>query len=230
MQITTPIIKTLNLGKTYSDGEKIRQVLRDINFEIQLGQTAVIWGPSGSGKSSLLHILGGLHPPSEGSLWVNGLEVNMLNKTELANYRQKIIGFVFQSFYLLPGMNALQNVAYPLQIAGVGKDERNEIAFTHLKRVGLQAIASQTPDKLSGGEKQRVAIARALVNDPKIILADEPTGNLDKKNGQEVIQLLEDLCEKEKTIIIVSHNPDHLQNANVTIKIEDGAIKELIHA
>lgn len=219
------VIKTEKLGKSYSDGQVERWVLSDVDIELPKEKLVVISGPSGSGKSTLLHIFGGLILPSKGRLWVGGQEVEKLKQAKLADYRKKTIGFVFQSFFLMPGMSALHNVAYPLQLAGIARYERETIAYDLLKKVGLETHIFKTPEKLSGGEKQRVAIARALVCNPSIILADEPTGNLDSRNGDEIMTLLMSMRQQGKTVIVVSHDPNHLDRADVVIRMLDGHVE-----
>lgn len=225
-----PIIITKQLGKVFKDGEQKRWILSDINLSLPQGEFILINGSTGSGKSTLLHILGGLMKSDHGSLMVNNLEMNVLNETELSHYRQKTVGFVFQSFFLLPGMNALQNVAFPLQLAGVGKEEREEVAFSNLNKVGMEQHVHKTPNQLSGGQKQRVAIARSIVHDPLIILADEPTGNLDSESKKEIWSLFIKLKMDGATIIVVSHEPSHLIPADLIIRIVDGRIDRLHEA
>ena len=225
-----PIIITKQLGKVVKDGEHKRWILSDINLSLSQGEFILINGSTGSGKSTLLHILGGLMKPDHGSFMVNNMEMDALNDTELSHYRKKVVGFVFQSFFLLPGMNALQNVAYPLQLAGVGKEEREEVAFSHLKKVGMEQHIHKTPKQLSGGQKQRVAIARSIVHDPLIILADEPTGNLDSESKKDVWSLFIKLKMEGATIIVVSHEPSQLIPADLIIRIVDGRIDRVHEA
>jgi len=221
-----PIIKTEGLWKSFEQHDD--PVLKNIEIAIPIGKLVIIYGQSGSGKSTLMHILGGLLTPTKGRLWVNNFEINKNSKlADLAIFRQKTVGFVFQSFHLLPGMSAWQNVGYPLRLSGHSIKTINirKMAVNCLKEVGLEEEHfEKNPDILSGGQKQRVAIARALINDPEIILADEPTGNLDTDRGSKIMDLLEKFRDRGKTVIIVSHNEKHLSRADFVINIEDGKI------
>ncbi|MDW8049163.1 MAG: ABC transporter ATP-binding protein [Nitrososphaerota archaeon] len=200
--------------------------LRGVSFDIRKGEFLTIFGPSGSGKSTLLHLIGGLDRPDEGEILINGVNILSLSDNELADLRLRKIGFVFQFFNLLPRLTALRNVELPLSLADVPEDEALEKAKEMLKIVGLEARLSHKPTELSGGEQQRVAIARALINDPEIVLADEPTGNLDTKTGWEIVQLMKRLNEeKGQTFVVVTHDPNIAEIATRIIYLKDGLIE-----
>ncbi|MBA2794990.1 ABC transporter ATP-binding protein [Streptococcus porcinus] len=218
------LIKLTNISKSYQNGYQELQVLKSINLEVQEGEFVAIMGPSGSGKSTLMNIIGLLDRPTEGDYWLNGNEVDQLSDRKLAAVRNKEIGFVFQQFFLLSRLNALQNVELPLIYSGVGVTKRRELARQFLEKVELHTRMKHLPSELSGGQKQRVAIARALVNNPSIILADEPTGALDTKTGQQIMELLTELNREGKTIIMVTHEPDIADFATRKIVIRDGEI------
>jgi putative ABC transport system ATP-binding protein len=202
--------------------------LQGVSFSIDKGEFLAIFGPSGSGKSTLLHLLGGLDRPDMGEILIDGVDIHRLDDGKLAELRLTRIGFVFQFFNLLPRLTALKNVELPLAIAGVSEKETTERAKKMLRFVGLEARATHRPYELSGGEQQRVAIARALINDPKIILADEPTGNLDTKTGWEIVQLMKRLNEeKGQTFIVVTHDPRIAEEASRAIYLRDGLIEEV---
>jgi putative ABC transport system ATP-binding protein len=210
--------------KTYIMGDTVVNALAGIDLTIGAGEFTAIMGPSGSGKSTMMNILGCLDRPTEGSYMLDGQEVATLGDDELAVTRNKKIGFVFQSFNLLPRMDALENVALPLVYAGVAKAERTERATKALAMVGLDTRMHHLPNELSGGQRQRVAIARALVNDPTIIMADEPTGNLDTKSGDEVMEIFRSLNGLGRTVILVTHEPDIAEHARRVVHVRDGLI------
>lgn len=223
---TQPNIITLtNIRKTYDLGQVKIEVLKGINSFIQKNEYVAIMGPSGSGKSTLMNILGCLDKPSAGAYVLNGTDVSRMNDDELAEVRNKEIGFVFQTFNLLARLSGIENVALPLIYAGVKKADRLQRAENILKAVGLGHRMHHKPNELSGGERQRVAVARALVNNPSIILADEPTGNLDTKTSYEIMELFEDIHRKGNTVIIVTHEEDIARYAHRIIRIRDGVIE-----
>ncbi len=210
-------------------GDQVVHALDGVDLAVQPGEFLAIMGPSGSGKSTLLYLLGGLDRPTGGEIWVNGREIAGLDENDLATYRGKEIGFVFQAFHLVATMTALQNVEFPMIFNRVAPSVRREQAKKMLERVGLQERMAHNPTELSGGQQQRVAIARALANDPRIILADEPTGNLDTHTGQEVMNLLTRLNREEgRTLVIVSHDPSVTQYATRAIHLLDGKIQETL--
>jgi putative ABC transport system ATP-binding protein len=218
------LIQLEGVTKVYDSGENEVQALRGIDLSIGGGEFAAIIGPSGSGKSTLMHILGCLDSPSAGRYWLDGEDVAAMSSRALARIRNRKIGFVFQTFNLLPRATVWKNVELPLLYAGMGADERRERALEALRRVGLADRAKHRPNQLSGGQRQRVAIARALVNDPSLILADEPTGNLDTKTGNEIIQIFEGLAASGQTIILVTHDPGIAARTQRNIRIVDGLI------
>jgi putative ABC transport system ATP-binding protein len=227
--ITAPpdgcIICTDNLWKTYDMGsEQQVHALRGVNLQIQRNEYVAIMGPSGSGKSTLMNLIGCLDSPSEGKYWLNGQLVSELDDDELARIRNKEIGFVFQTFNLLPRATALHNVELPLIYAGTPAEERIERAKGSLRAVGMEARMNHKPNELSGGQRQRVAIARALVNRPSIILADEPTGNLDSQTGNEIMALFDRLHGEGNTIVLVTHENDIAEYAHRVIHIRDGVV------
>jgi putative ABC transport system ATP-binding protein len=217
-------IELTNVQKTYLMGDNVVNALAGVTFGLEAGEFTAIMGPSGSGKSTLMNILGCLDRPTSGSYRLDGQEVATMTDDELAVTRNKKIGFVFQSFNLLPRMSALQNVALPLVYAGVENKERLERAQKALAMVGLEARIDHRPNELSGGQRQRVAIARALVNDPTIIMADEPTGNLDSKSSCEVMEIFKALNAQGRTIVLVTHEPDIAENARRIVNMRDGLI------
>lgn len=219
------IIRISNLSKTYyMAGDVAVKALDDVSLEIQKGAFIITMGPSGSGKSTLMQILGGLDRPTSGKVNVDGYSIHELDEFGIAIYRRKKIGFVFQSFNLLPNMTALENVALPLRLNGVSRKERLKKAARLLSQVGLDDRMHHKPTELSGGQQQRIAIARALANDPPIILADEPTGNLDSVSGELVMDILEDLNRNGHTIFVVTHDPRMARYANQVIRMFDGRI------
>lgn len=221
-----PLIDIVGIGKTYRIGEVEVHALRQIDLQIFKGEYVALMGPSGSGKSTLMNILGCLDTPSRGTYTLNGTNVSKMSDNELAEIRNKEIGFIFQTFNLLPRNTALENVALPLVYAGKGKKERLQKAAEALASVGLADRMYHKPNELSGGQRQRVAIARALVNNPSIILADEPTGNLDTKTSHEIMDLLENINNNGNTVIIVTHEEDIAKRAKRIIRLRDGLIEK----
>ncbi len=220
------MIRTSDLWKTYVMGDEEIHALRGVSFEIKRGEYVAIIGPSGSGKSTLMNMIGCLDSPTQGEYWLNGKMVSQMDDDELAYIRNKEIGFVFQTFNLLPRASALHNVELPLIYNGTPSGKRIEMAKQALESVELGHRMSHKPNELSGGQRQRVAIARALVNNPSIILADEPTGNLDSKTSVEIMNLLERLHERGNTIILVTHEPDIASHAHRVLTILDGQISK----
>src|ERR671912_2560831 len=220
------LIETRDLWKSYRMGDEDIHALRGVSISIERGEYVAIMGPSGSGKSTLMNLIGCLDTPSKGSYLLNNQEVARMNDNELARIRNEEIGFVFQTFNLLPRATALHNVELPLVYAGVGKRDRLERAKTALDKVELTSRMHHRPNELSGGQRQRVAIARALVNNPSILLADEPTGNLDSKTGAEIMGVFARLHEGGNTIILVTHEPDIAGYAHRVISIRDGQVEK----
>jgi len=221
-----PLIETRDLWKTYVMGDEEIHALRGVSIQIERGEYVAIMGPSGSGKSTLMNLIGCLDTPTKGSYLLNGKEVASMNDDDLAEIRNQEIGFVFQTFNLLPRATALHNVELPLIYAGVSGRTRQDRAKLALEKVDLMPRASHRPNELSGGQRQRVAIARALVNDPSILLADEPTGNLDSKTGNEIMGVFERLHGGGNTIILVTHEADIAAYAHRTIHIRDGQVEK----
>jgi putative ABC transport system ATP-binding protein len=219
------VIDIENITKVYVMGEETVHALRGVSLQIRRNEYLAIMGPSGSGKSTLMNMLGCLDTPTAGRYFFNGKDVSAMNDDELATIRNHEIGFVFQTFNLLPRSTSLRNVELPLIYAGIDPEAREEKAAQVLRDVGLGDRLQHKPNELSGGQRQRVAIARALVNDPSIILADEPTGNLDSKTGEEIMQLLENLYQNGNTVILVTHEPDIARHARRTIHLRDGLIE-----
>lgn len=220
------LIRLTNINKSYKNGDQELRVLKDIDLEVEEGEFLAIMGPSGSGKSTLMNIIGLLDRSSSGNYWLEGEEVSQLSEKKLAQVRNDQIGFVFQQFFLLSKLNALQNVELPLIYAGVPANQRKKLAKRYLEKVELAERMTHLPSELSGGQKQRVAIARALVNTPAIILADEPTGALDTKTGEQIMELLTELNNEGKTIIMVTHEPEIAAYAKRKIVLRDGIITE----
>jgi putative ABC transport system ATP-binding protein len=219
------IISIKNLERVYQMGNTEVRALDGINMEVQRNEYAAIMGPSGSGKSTLMNMIGCLDTPTAGTYILNNRNVSELDDAELAEVRNREIGFVFQTFNLLPRTDCLANVELPLIYAGIGTKERREKARKTLERVGLGDRIDHKPNELSGGQRQRVAIARALVNSPSIILADEPTGNLDTKTGEEIMELFEELYRQGNTILLVTHEPEIADHARRIIRLRDGIIE-----
>jgi putative ABC transport system ATP-binding protein len=223
------LIETQDLWKTYEMGSELIHALQGVSIQIQRGEYVAIMGPSGSGKSTLMNLIGCLDTPSKGSYLLNGKQVSQMNDDELARIRNEEIGFVFQTFNLLPRATALHNVELPLIYAGVPAKVRGERAAQALDKVELTERMSHRPNQLSGGQRQRVAIARALVNNPSILLADEPTGNLDSKTGVEIMSLFARLHEAGNTIVLVTHEAEVAAHAHRTIHIRDGQVEKDVH-
>ena len=223
------IIEVRDLYKIYKAGSTSVNALDGVTFNIEKGEFIAIIGPSGSGKSTLLNMLAGLESPSKGEVLIDGVHIEKLSENQLVAFRRKHVGFVFQSYNLIPTMTAVENVALPLMFRGVGKKEREEIAVKYLTLLGLGDSLRNYGNAMSGGQQQRVGIARALATDPPIIFADEPTGNLDTKSGAEVLQLLKNIIrEGEKTLIMVTHSPAIANAADRKICIVDGRITDTL--
>lgn len=220
------LITIKDIGRKYVIGSEVIHALKSVSLEINKGEFVALMGPSGSGKSTLMNILGCLDTPSKGDYILNGINVSQMSDNDLAEVRNKEIGFVFQTFNLLPRSTSLDNVALPLIYAGAGKKERDERATKALENVGLGNRVTHKPNELSGGQRQRVAVARALINNPSIILADEPTGNLDTKTSIEIMGLLEEIHSKGNTIILVTHEEDIAQHAHRIVRMRDGLIEK----
>ncbi len=220
------MISIKNLHKSYQMGSNSLHVLKGINFEVGEGELVAIMGSSGSGKSTLLNILGMLDNADEGEYILDQVPIENLDETKAANYRNKFLGFVFQSFNLINYKTALENVSLPLYYQGVKRKERQEVALDYLDRVGLKPWANHLPSELSGGQKQRVALARAMASKPKVLLADEPTGALDTKTSYEVMELIQKINEEGKTILVVTHEPDIAHMCKRIVMLKDGVIVE----
>ncbi|AYL94737.1 ABC transporter ATP-binding protein [Mucilaginibacter celer] len=221
-----PLITIKDIGRKYVIGAEVIHALKSVSLSINKGEFVALMGPSGSGKSTLMNILGCLDTPTKGQYVLNGIDVSRMTDSQLAEVRNSEIGFVFQTFNLLPRNTALDNVALPLVYAGVTKEKRTERAAGALKNVGLGHRMDHKPNELSGGQRQRVAVARALINNPSIILADEPTGNLDTKTSIEIMGLIEDIHAKGNTIILVTHEEDIALHAHRIVRMRDGLIEK----
>jgi putative ABC transport system ATP-binding protein len=220
------LIKIENLTKQYSSGDDVIEALRGVNISIDAGEFITIMGQSGSGKSTLLSILGGMNHPTSGEVEMAGIKLYQLPGEKLADFRAQNLGFVFQSFHLIPYLTAIENVMLPLAIVKMKTGEKRAAAQSALEQVGLGAKRERLPNQLSGGEQERVAIARAIVNNPHILLADEPTGNLDSKTSDEVMALFRELNSAGQTVVMVTHNPENGTYADRTIHLRDGIVVE----
>jgi len=223
----TAVLSLRDVRKTYASGHLEVEALRGITMDVEQGEYVAVMGPSGSGKSTLMHILGCLDVPTSGTYELAGTDVSVMTEAELALVRNERIGFVFQGFNLLPSLSAWRNVELPLCYAGVGREERRERAVQALERVGLGERVEHKPGELSGGQQQRVAVARALVTDPSLLLADEPTGNLDSRSTEDVLGLFADLHTVGRTIMLITHEPEVAAVAQRTVRIRDGLVDVL---
>ena len=221
------VIEIRDLIKNYYTKAGIVEVLKGISFTVRKSEFLGIIGPSGSGKTTLMSLIGSLMKPNDGTILINGTDIGHLSKNELADFRLKNIGFVFQSNNLIPTLTSFENVEIPLILAKIPASKRKAKVVEMLKRLGLEKKIDYLPDELSGGENPRVSLARALINDPELILADEPTGNLDSMTGREILHLLKNLTEHKKTILVVSHDPAHLPEFDRVIKLIKGNIEEM---
>lgn len=221
------MIEVKNVSKIYKMGKERVTALNNVSLKINDGEFVAIVGPSGSGKSTLMHLVGGLDTPTSGNIYIDNKDISKLKDKEMSKYRNQTIGFVFQSFNLENTQTALENVMMPLIFAGLGGKDRKEKAKKALEAVGLGDKIKHRPNEMSGGQRQRVSIARALVNQPQIIFADEPTGNLDSKNGELIMKLLNDLNSRGYTIIMVTHNMEEAKKSKRIIKIKDGEVEEV---
>jgi putative ABC transport system ATP-binding protein len=219
-----PLIEISNLTKHYSSGDEVVEALAGVNISIEEGEFITVMGQSGSGKSTLLSILGGMNHPTSGEVEMAGVKLYQLPGEKLADFRAEKLGFVFQSFHLIPYLTAMENVLLPLAIVAMKSHEKRTTARRALDRVGLGGKSDRLPNQLSGGEQERVAIARAIVNNPQILLADEPTGNLDSRTSEEVMALFRELNDNGQTIVMVTHNPDNGTYADRTIHLKDGMV------
>jgi putative ABC transport system ATP-binding protein len=220
------LIEIKNLKKTYESGEECVLALTNVDLNIERGEFISVMGPSGSGKSTLLTILGGLNHPTEGEVVVDEIPIYRLPLEKLADFRREYLGFIFQSFQLIPYLTVIENVMLPLSITEKSNREQIKMAEEILERIELKGKGKRLPDQLSGGEQERVAIARALVNSPPILLADEPTGNLDSKTGKEIIELFKSLNEEGQTIVMVTHNPENTVFSTRAVFLKDGRVEE----
>lgn len=224
---TAPLIELYKITKTYRLGRHSIDVLREVSLSVRAGELLAVVGPSGSGKTTLTHVMGGLTQPSKGEVFFDGNKLAYKSDKKMSEYRNKKIGFVFQNYSLLPHYTALENVTMPLVVAHVSSRKRKEIAKYYLSLVGLEAYINQRSNQLSGGQRQRVGIARALTMQPDILIADEPTGNLDTRSGEEIMKILETLCHKKNiAVVMVTHNDELAKRADRVIHIVDGRIME----
>lgn len=221
------LISLESINKTYVLGEQIVDALKGVDLKIFKGEYIALMGPSGSGKSTLMNIIGCLDTPSSGNYWLNGKEVSQMSDAHLSEIRNTEIGFVFQTFNLLNRLNAIDNVALPLVYAGVPQNERIERAKIVLEKVGLKDRMNHKPNELSGGQRQRVAVARALINNPSLLLADEPTGNLDSKTSYEIMMLFDEIHQSGNTIVLVTHEEDIAKHAKHIVRMRDGEIEKI---
>ena len=219
------LIEIKKLNKTYDGGEECVMALADVDLNIEKGEFISVMGPSGSGKSTLLTILGGLNHPTKGDVTVDDIPIYKLSLEKLADFRREYLGFIFQSFQLIPYLTVIENVMLPLSITQRTNREQVTMAEEILERIGLRGKGGRLPDQLSGGEQERVAIARALVNSPPILMADEPTGNLDSKTGKEIMDLFKSLNKEGQTIVMVTHNPENTSFSTRTISLKDGRVE-----
>ncbi len=222
--MTDHLIEIQNLEKIYSSGDTTVTAIQNMDFFVDDGEFIAVMGQSGSGKSTLLSIMGAMNRPSRGHVFIDSLDVYSLTNEQRADLRSEYMGFIFQSFQLIPYLTVLENVKLPMAVTGKKKKVKNKMAMEVISRVGLEEKADRLPDQLSGGEQERVAIARAIVNKPPIILADEPTGNLDSKTANEIMTLLGELNQEGRTVIMVTHNPNMKAHAHRTIQVQDGRI------
>jgi putative ABC transport system ATP-binding protein len=221
-------VSVTDLRKEYVIGAQTLTVLRDVDLDIEAGEIVAVMGPSGSGKSTLLNLIGGLDTPTAGSIVAGGTDLASMDDESLARYRRDSVGFVFQSFNLVPSLTARQNVALPLVFAGIAPADRDRRALEALDQVGLADRVDHLPTEMSGGEQQRVATARAIINDPAIILGDEPTGNLDSKTGDEILGLIRGMNAAGRTFLITTHDPDVASIAHRIVRLADGAIVDIV--
>ncbi len=226
MNVISKVIELKDIHKSYRIGDSEFTVLKGIDLQIEEGEFIALMGPSGSGKSTLLNIVGCLDRPTSGQFLLLGQEISQTSDDELARVRREELGFIFQTFNLIGRISVLKNVEVPMMLSGVTRDKRKERALKLLESVGIAHRINFSPQNISGGERQRVAIARALANNPKIIIADEPTGNLDLKNSNEVMKILSNLYKEGRTIIMVTHNPEITENCSRVIRLRDGRILE----
>jgi len=224
--MTDKVIVTQNLEKTYGKGDIQVHALKDISISIDKGEYIAIIGPSGSGKSTFMNLIGCLDQPSSGSIFIDGVDVSSLSENQLARIRREKIGFIFQKYNLIPTLSAMENVELAMSFAGIPLSERTQRATKLLEMVNLSHRLNHKPSEMSGGEQQRVAIARALANNPSIILADEPTGNVDTKGGERIMDILEDINRRGETVIIVTHDPSIAKRAKRILQIQDGEVQK----
>lgn len=224
-----PLLDIRSATKKFSANGTAFYALRGVDLQIEEGEFVAVTGESGSGKSTLISVMGGIAPPTEGAVTVDGIDIYALPAERLADFRREYIGFIFQQFHLIPYLTAVENVMLPLVITDRSNGEMAELAHEALGKVGLKALARRLPGQLSGGEQQRVAIARALVNEPPIVIADEPTGNLDTKTGEEIFSLFNEIHDAGQTVVLVTHNPQLAARATRRVTLKDGLITERPH-